>query len=184
VPVLAFITHLHPPSLSSTILHPSLPTFLPTQVVIDAANVGMHDAPDISGASQAHVPLNSRIDASRIAAAIEYFRQRNVGVAAFIPAYILRRKGPAPASAGGSGSENVMMQTETQEVLQALVDSRKLATVPPNDNDDLYILEFARGKVRGDGGTEGDRRRRGLGAVCLKCRFLFAVRQACSWLSR
>ena len=144
--------------------------------MIDAANVGMHDAPDTSGASQAHVPLNSRIDASRIAAAIEFFRQRNVGVAAFIPAYVLRRKGPAPASAGGSGSENVMMQTETQEVLQALVDSRKLATVPPNDNDDLYILEFARGKVRGDEGKEGGREETGVGS----CVFEMSVPICCS----
>jgi hypothetical protein len=121
----------------------------------------MHDAPETSGASLERVPLNSRIDANRIADAIEYFRQRNVGVAAFIPAYVLRRKGPAPASAGGSGSENVMMQTETQEVLQALVDCRKLATVPPNDNDDLYILEFARGKVRKRGEKKGRGRRRG-----------------------
>lgn len=142
-PVAACHASLPPPSINAP---PSPDRPIRIKVVIDAANVGMHDAPDTSSACQGRIPLNSRIDANRIAAAIEYFRQRNVGVAAFIPAYVLRRKGPASASAKGPGSENVMMQTETQEVLQSLVDSRRLATVPPNDNDDLYILEFAREK--------------------------------------
>ncbi|EWM22776.1 Ribonuclease Zc3h12a-like protein [Nannochloropsis gaditana] len=108
----------------------------------------MHDAPEDAVTTSGPAPLNARIDASRIASAISYFRGRSIGVAAFIPAYALRRKGPGGGRAGGreGGGGNVMMQTEAQESLQSMVDRRWLATIPPTDNDDLYILEFAREK--------------------------------------
>jgi hypothetical protein len=125
----------------------------------------MHDAPEDAVTTSGPAPLNARIDASRIASAISYFRGRSIGVAAFIPAYALRRKGPGGGRAGGreGGGGNVMMQTEAQESLQSMVDRRWLATIPPTDNDDLYILEFAREKVGDSGGGAWEEGGRGEG---------------------
>lgn len=106
----------------------------PIQVVLDAANIAMHDVKE--DCVDRHISY--RMEASRIVNAINYFRSRGIRCAAFIPAYCLRRKG---ASSGGGGKvENVMMQSETQEILQSLVDRRAVATCPPTDNDDVGRL--------------------------------------------
>lgn len=44
--------------------------------------------------------------------------------------------------------ENVLMQTDAQELLQALVDRGWVATVPPGQDDDLTILHVAMEDVR------------------------------------
>lgn len=45
-------------------------------------------------------------------------------------------------------NENVLMQTEGQELLQALVDRGWLSTVPPGQDDDLTMLHVAMEEVR------------------------------------
>ena len=96
-------------------------------VILDCANIGYAYA------------QNQCFSINGVDLALKYFESYGfIRVTAFIPASYLRRK-PRDGSKG-----NVLMETEDWTKLNALVESRRISPVPPGDNDDVYILSYAR----------------------------------------
>jgi hypothetical protein len=70
--------------------------------------------------------------------AIKYFTELGIQVRAFLPAHIVKSK-PRDGTRG-----NGNMETEDSEIIQQLVSEALLTVVPAGDNDDEYIIEYAR----------------------------------------
>jgi hypothetical protein len=101
----------------------------PAYVVIDGANVGW-----------AH-GNGTMFSGSGIKVAVDFFQLTygsRVSVKAFLPSSYYRRR------VKGAARGNAIMETEDWAVLDELVHSGILSVVPAGDNDDEYILTFAR----------------------------------------
>lgn len=94
-------------------------------VVLDAANIGYFYG-------------NGVFDANGIVFALDYFSILNIETKAFIPSAFFRAK-PRDGSKG-----NGLMETEELAILNELVGSFSLSVVPSGDNDDLYIIKYAK----------------------------------------
>lgn len=94
--------------------------------VLDAANIAWNYG-------------NDTFKVEGIIIAVDFFRFKcGIDVKAFLPAYYLKQK----PKDGRNG--NVMMKTNELEQLELLMADGVLIPVPPTDNDDHYIVSYAR----------------------------------------
>ena len=97
-------------------------------VVLDCANIGWMYGQDI-------------FCARGVQLAFDYFSPHHgVTCIGFLPAAFLKKR---PKHGSGSG-HNSVMQTDDWDILDNLRRARKIEIVPAGDNDDLYILTYAR----------------------------------------
>lgn len=96
-------------------------------VVLDCANIGWSYGIDNFSAQGVNI-------------AIQYFQALGVEIQAFIPAAYLRSKPRRMDNISGSA----MMMTDEVEALHRLAACSLLSIVPSGDNDDAYILNYAR----------------------------------------
>jgi hypothetical protein len=89
-------------------------------------------------------------DARGIRVACEYFRAAGVRVLVVLPQSWLRVK-PRPGDLSGDAA----MQTDRWEILQGLQRAGLLATSPPTDDDDAYVLTIARRESARDAARRG-----------------------------
>jgi hypothetical protein len=95
-------------------------------VVLDCANIGF--AYGIT-----------KFEIQGVVSAIKYFESfAHVDISAFIPSSYLRRK-PMDGTRG-----NTKMETDDLTILTTLVSSGKVTVVPAGDDDDSYIISFAK----------------------------------------
>jgi hypothetical protein len=98
-------------------------------LVLDAANIGWDYCEGKAFAAEGVLLAIEQLQAS--------FGSL-IDIRAFLPAHYCRQK-PRDGTRG-----NALMQTESVDILNDLIDRRLLATVPSEDSDDAYILNYAR----------------------------------------
>lgn len=105
------------------------PTFrIKPLVVLDCANIGWSYG-------------IHRFNVHGVILAIQYFQQLDIEIQAFIPVSYLRLK---PRLSTDDSRENALMVTDEVELLTQLTNNSIVTIVPAGDNDDAYILNYAR----------------------------------------
>jgi hypothetical protein len=102
----------------------------PVPIVVDGPNVAM-----------AHGRASGRPSITGIFMCVRFWRARGHDCFAFVPAFWLRRKDasvPVTGPAAGIDAASALL-------LQHMVDAGVVVLTPPQDSDDMYMLDYARG---------------------------------------